>query len=127
MNTKLVLVIFALATMLGLAQAQQGGPPPNAPRPTKEDALKVVQVIGSDNTKMQLYCQIGELNQQIVQADAKHDAGLVESLDKQAADLAGKIGPEYVKLMDGLDQLDEDSSHYIASALMSLDKLCGKQ
>jgi hypothetical protein len=66
-------------------------------------------------------------NQQIVQAQEKHDTGVLESLDREAANLAQKIGPEYVKLMDGLDQANEDSSDDIAAALMSLDKLCGKQ
>jgi hypothetical protein len=37
-----------------------------------------------------------------------------------------KIGPEYVALMDGLSEIDENSSEgkQIAAALDSLDKLC---
>jgi hypothetical protein len=41
-------------------------------------------------------------------------------------DLAQEIGPEYVALMDGLPQIDENSSEgqQITAALDSLDKLC---
>jgi hypothetical protein len=37
-----------------------------------------------------------------------------------------KIGPEYVALMDGLSEIDENSSEgkQITAALDSLDKLC---
>jgi hypothetical protein len=50
----------------------------------------------------------------------------VEELTKQADDLEIKIGPEYVALMEGLSQIDENSSEgkQIEPALASLEKLC---
>ncbi len=44
MKLKLVAAISALA-IPALAHAQQGGPQPTVPKPTKADAQKVVQII----------------------------------------------------------------------------------
>ena len=43
-------------------------------------------------------------------------------------DLAQEIGPEYVAMMDGLSQIDENSSEgkQIDAALDSLEKLCAR-
>ena len=45
---------------------------------------------------------------------------------KQADDLAHKIGPEFVKFMDALDQADDRSSEgkELIAAVETLDKLC---
>ena len=51
---------------------------------------------------------------------------MVEELTKQADDLGEKIGPEYVAMLQGLSQIEENSSDgvQIVAALDSLDKLC---
>ena len=61
-------------------------------------------------------------------ADQKKDEKALAALGKQADDLSQKIGPEYVKLMDGLDQIDPDSAEgkQFAALLAPLDDLCGK-
>jgi hypothetical protein len=126
MKLKLVVAISALAAMPAVAQAQQGGRPPNAPKPTKEEIQKVVQIVIADKTKTQQYCDIGKLNQQMAQADQKNDTKTLEALGKQADDLAQKIGPEFVKFIDALDEIDDNSSdgkEFIA-AVETLDKLC---
>jgi mevalonate kinase len=126
MELKLVLAISALAAMPALAQAQQGGRPPNVPMPTKAEIQKVIQIVSSDKTKTQQYCEIGKINQQMAQADQKNDTKSLETLGKQADDLAEKIGPEFVKLIDALDQMDENSSQgkELMTAVETLDKLC---
>src|SRR5258708_6283267 len=110
MKLKLVVAIFALAAMPAFAQAQQGGRPPNVPKPTKAEVQKVVQIVSGDKTKTQQYCDIGKLNQQMALADQKKDTKALEALGKQADDLAQKIGPEFVKFMDALDEVDDNSS-----------------
>jgi hypothetical protein len=129
MNLKLAVTISALAAMPTLAQSQQGVPPPNAPRPTLAQVQKVVQIISGDKTKTQQYCDIGKLNEQMTQAEQKNDTKALEALSRQADDLAQKIGPEYVALMDGLGLIDENSSEgkQFIAALDSLDKLCSKK
>jgi hypothetical protein len=126
MKLKLVLAISAFAAMPAFAQAKQGETPPTAPKPTMVQVQKVVKIIRGNKTKLQQYCDIAKLDPQIVEAAQKHDSNTLEALIKQADDLAQKIGPEYVTLMDGLPQIDENSSEgkQIAAALDSLDKLC---
>ena len=127
MKRNLVVAIAALFTMPAFAQAQQGGAPSNAPKPTLAQVQKVIQIISGNKTKLQQYCEIAtKLDPQIAEAVQKNDANKLEALVKQADDLAQKIGPEYVALMDGFPQIDENSSEgkQITAALDSLDKLC---
>jgi hypothetical protein len=125
MKFKLVLAISTFAAMSG-AQAQQGGVPPNAPTPTLRQVQQVLEIISGDKTKLQQYCDIVKLDQKIAEADRRNDTNTLEVLIKQADDLAQKIGPEYVTMMEGLAQIEENSSDRVqmAAALASLDKLC---
>ena len=127
MKLKLLLTIPLLVGAT-FAQAQQH-PPQNVPKPTVADAQRVVQIISSNKTKTQQYCDMGKLNEQMMQAEQKRDTATLDRLGKQADELAEKIGPEYVRLMDGLDQVDENSEQgkAIHAALAKLDAACGKQ
>jgi hypothetical protein len=51
-----------------------------------------------------------------------------DELNQQMAELAGKLGPEYIALVAGLQAMDPDSkgSKEIDSTLDALDKLCAK-
>ena len=122
MKLKLVAAISALA-IPALAHAQ-----PNVPKPTKADAQNVVQIITSDKVKTQAYCALKKLENEVKAAAQKNDAAL-EALSKQAESLvANKLGPEYFKLMDGLEQVDPNSNEAkeFMSILSELDKNCNK-
>jgi hypothetical protein len=123
MKLKLVAAISALA-IPALAHAEQSGP---QPKPTKADAQKVVQIITSDKVKTQAYCDLTKLEGQ-VKAIQQNDTKTVEMLIKQAEALIDKLGPEYFKLMDGLEQVDPKSSEAkeFMSILSELDKRCTK-
>jgi hypothetical protein len=127
MRLNLVATISALA-IPALAHAQQSGPQSNAPKPTKADAQKVVQIITSDKVKAQAYCDLNELEGQVKVAEQKNDAKTLEALSKQAEALVEKLGPEYYKLMDGLEEVDPKSSEAkeFISILSELDKRCTK-
>jgi hypothetical protein len=116
MKLKLVAPIFALIATPALALAQQGGPPPSGPKPTKADVQKVVQIITSDKAKTQAYC---DLNKLMAAAEQKNSQA-------QADALVGKLGPEYSKVMGGLMQIDPNSSEgkEFMSMLSGLHKLC---
>jgi hypothetical protein len=58
MKLTLVLVISAFAAMPAFAQPQQGGPPPNATKPTLAQVQKVVQIITGDKVKTQQFCDM---------------------------------------------------------------------
>jgi hypothetical protein len=126
MRLKSVFVLCAAIAVPGLAYAQRGGPPPSAPKPTKAEAQRLVELISGDKTKTQQYCVIGKLNEQMAQAEQIKDKKTLEMLARRADDLAHRIGHEYVRLMDGLDRIDENSSEgrEIMAALDQLDRLC---
>ena len=125
-SLRLVAVIFAVIAIPVLAYGQQGGPPPNVPKPTKADVQKVVQIISSDQTKLRTYCDLKKLYDQMGAAYQKNDSKTADALGKQADALADKLGPEYSKMMDGLEQVDQNSSEGkgYTSILSGLDKLC---
>lgn len=127
MKLKLTIAAAALVAMSVLAQAQQGGPPPNVPKPTKADVQKVVQLILADKAKVQAYCQLSKINDEMAEAQEKKDQKKMEALSQQADGLVQKLGPEYEKLMEGLDQVDENSpeAKTFGDLFAPLDKQCG--
>ena len=128
MKLRLVTAISVLVATAALAHAQQGGSPTGVAKPTKADVQNVVQTITSDKAKAQIYCDLNKTYDQLQQADQKHDSKTVEAIGKQADALVDKLGPEYSKLIDGLDQVDPNSSEgkEFISILSALDKLCTK-
>jgi hypothetical protein len=128
MKLKLVAAISVLAAIPALAHAQQGGPQPNVPKPTKADVQNVAQLITSDKVKTQAYCDLTKLENQVKALQQNTDTKTVEALTEQAEALIDKIGPEYFKLMDGLEKVDPKSSEAkeFMSVLSELDKRCTK-
>ena len=127
MNLKLLVALSLIVATPAYAQMQkQGAPPPKAPAPTKADAAKLVAAIGADKGKLQIYCQLAKLNDQMAQADQKNDTKALQTLGPKADELSQKLGPDYVKLMEGMEQLDENSpvGKDIASTFDPLDKQC---
>src|SRR5271166_574853 len=118
MKLKLVAAISALAAIPALAHAQQGGPQPNIPKPTKADVQNVVQIISSDKAKTQAYCNLSKLYDQIEAAEQKNDSDTTQALTKQADALVANLGPEYPKMIEGLEQVDLTSSE--GKELMSI-------
>lgn len=127
MTLKLTIAAAALVAMSALAQAQQGGPPPKVPKPTKADVQKVVQLIMADKAKVQAYCELSKINDQMAEAQEKKDQKKMEALANQADGLVQKLGPDYEKLMEGLDQVDENSpeAKTFGDLFDPLDKQCG--
>jgi hypothetical protein len=91
-------------------------------------AKEVVQIITSDKVKTQAYCDLTKLEGQVKAVDQTTDPKTVEMLTKQAEGLIDKLGPEYFKLMDGLEQVGPNSSEAkeFMSILSELDKRCTK-
>ena len=117
--------------MPAFGQAPMGGSP--APKPTKADVQRVIQTISGDKAKIETYCDLAKLNQQMAQADEKKDTKTSQALGQKADDLAQKLGPDFIKLMDGLDHVDDNSGEGkdiaasfddIAAALEALDRHC---
>ena len=75
---------------------------------------------------MQTYCDLSKLGQQTAKLDKKTDRKTIESLAQKADHLEQKLGPDYAKLMDELDQLDHSSSEAkeFGAVFGALDKQC---
>jgi hypothetical protein len=122
MNSKLIIAILVIAAMplgfftLGTHQV------------TKADAQEVLKIISGDKAKTQSYCDMTRLDEQIKQAKEKKDSKTVNELSQKLDLLEEKLGPEYVALIDGLEDIDPKSevALEIESILDDLyDNLCG--
>ena len=110
MNLKLVAAASLFAAIPMVASAQQNPPAGNAPKPTMADVQKLVQTISGDKAKLKAYCDMGKLQDQMDQAEQKKDNKTVEALGTKADALAKQIGPDYEKVMGGLDEIDPNSA-----------------
>jgi hypothetical protein len=129
MNLKLVIAVAAIAALPVLAQAQQkAAPAPAGKPPTKADVQKVVGQIKGDKAKLDTYCQIAKLGDQAQAAAEKKDQKKMEDLNKQADALAAKVGPDYVKLMASMEEVDPESKDgkELIALFDSLDASCPK-
>jgi hypothetical protein len=122
MKPGLIVAILVIAGLPVCAEAQQ----PSAAK-AKAGAQKVVKMIIGDKAKSQIYCDIVKLGEQIEETDPK-DTKKADELYQQVDKLATKLGPEYIALMDGLQDMDPDSEDgkEIGSTLDVLNKLCAK-
>jgi hypothetical protein len=114
-----ILLLSAAAPLYG--QGQQ----PDAAK-LKADAQKVVSIIKGDKAKIQAYCQINELAEQIGEADQEKDSKKAEALSRQVFELEIKLGPDYLTLVSGLKDIDPNSpqGQEIDSILRPLDDSC---
>jgi hypothetical protein len=67
MNPKLIAAALMIISLPVCAHAQK----PTAAKVTNADAQKVVKMIGSDKAKIQIYCDIVELGDQIDETNPK--------------------------------------------------------
>ena len=109
MNLKLVIAV-GLFTIIPAAAAQTDGADTKVPKPTIADAQKLVQMISSDKAKLKAYCDIGKLQEQMESAEQKNDTKALDALGAKAESLAQQIGPEYAKVVDGLEEVDPNSA-----------------
>ena len=136
MKLKLIIAATLLAVTPALAQPAppRPGPPPGpppgqqqpqAPKPTEAQLQKVVNDIGANKAKMDSYCKLMKIQQQMGTLDEKKDAKKVEALAKQAVAEQQKL-PGYERMMLGLEQVDENSPEFkdAAAAIRTLDAKC---
>ena len=122
MTLKSIVAVFAVAILPVAAQAQK------APKPTKAEAQHVIKMISDDKAKVKAYCEMAKLGDELDEADKKKDNKKIDELSKKMDALTEQLGPDYTKLMDGLQAMNPDSkeAQEIGDLLDGLDKLCGK-
>lgn len=139
MKLKLAIAATLLAAVPAFAQPAppQGGgarmaPPPaqqqKVPKPTEAQVQKVVNDIGANKPKLDSYCKLMKIQQQMGTLDEKKDGQKLQALGQQADAEAQKLGPDFEKVMDGLEQVDENSAEgkKFGAILASLDTKCPK-
>jgi hypothetical protein len=120
MNRKVIVAILLVAAVPAFAQAQK-------PWVTEDDAQKVVAIISGDKAKIQTYCEIQTIGEQMERAYEKRNLKLVEVLLQKIEALEETLGVEYVALMDGLADIDPEKDKLgaeIMSVFGELDRQC---
>lgn len=123
MKLTLAIAVALLAVTPALAQAPQQQ---LAPKPTEAQVQKIVQQVNADKTKVAAYCNIMKIQQQMGSLDPNKDAKKLDALGNQADAESRKLGPDFEKMMDGLEQVDENSAEgkRYGAILATLDKQC---
>jgi hypothetical protein len=121
MTRKIVCVLAILCPLTAIVQAQE-----SVPRPTRADAAKVVKIISADKAKTGTYCKLGDLGDEIRKAFIAGDNSKLEQLGRQADDLGKTLGPEFIRLNAGLEDMDLQSKEgqEVSAELDKLDTLC---
>ena len=121
MNLMLIVAILAISAVPVYAQEQQ----PNAEK-LKADAQNVFKIISGDKLKIQTYCKIADLSDQVDAAVERQDTKKAQELSQEAEELQRKLGPEFTALADGLQDMNLNSqdAREIGSILGKLDELC---
>jgi flagellar biosynthesis chaperone FliJ len=114
-------------------QPQRMAPPPQqqqqkVAKPTEAQVQQVVAGVSADKAKLDSYCKLMKIQQQMGTLDEKKDAKKLQALGQQADAEAQKLGPDFEKMMDGLEQIDENSAEgkKFGAILASLDTKCPK-
>ena len=122
MHPKLVVAILVITAMPAHAQAQDRNPVVTA-------AQRVVKIISSDPAKVETYCAIGKLGVQIEDANEAKDKKTADVLTEEMRGLEKRLGPEYLSLMSGLQEIDPESDDgvEIEAMLRPLDRSCARE
>jgi hypothetical protein len=95
-------------------------------KPTIEVAQKLVETINSDKDKLKAYCEIAKLHEQLDDAEEKGDAKEFEALAAKLDNLEQQMGPDYIKVTDGLGDVDptSDEGQKFSAVFAPLRKQC---
>jgi hypothetical protein len=116
----LAVAILVTTAMAVYAQAQD---------PNLTAAQRVVEIISRDPAKVETYCAIGKLGVQIEDANEAKDKKTADVLTQKMRGLENQLGPEYLSLMYGLQEIDPESEDgvEIEAMLRPLDRSCARE
>ena len=122
MTPRLIVAISVISAMPVYARAQE-------PSPSVTAARIVADTISSDPAKIETYCAIGKLSDEIEDANEKKDSKTAYELTQKMKDLEERLGPEYVHFMNGLQNIDPESDDgvEIEATLRDLNRSCAKK
>jgi hypothetical protein len=99
-------VILVTASIAAFAQVDE----PDKATPTIEDVQQLVQTISGNKAKLKAYCEVGKLHEQMEKAEEKNDMKELDALGVKLDSLEQQIGPDYIRIMDGLGEVDPNSA-----------------
>ncbi len=105
MSTKFVAALAVCASFaLTPALAEQEAP---APKASKAEVQKLLDDIKADKSKLKQFCDLSSLQDQYEAAAKKLDEKKLDALDKQMEEGAKKMGADFERIMQ---QLDDETS-----------------
>jgi len=104
MNLKLNVAILLIAAVPVCAQDQN----PTTAKVSKGDAEKVATIISGDKVKTQTYCDLQKLAKQIKKANEQKARKRVDELFRKVETMDETLGPEYMALIDGIQEIAEN-------------------
>ena len=128
MKYQLSLACITFFSVAFAAQAQQPNTIGFLPgsRPTLADVQRVVDTITADRSKVQAYCEIVSLDDQIADAEQKRNEKRVAELSRKADERAKKLGREFTTMMASFQQIvpSAEEGEQLARVFDALDRLC---
>jgi hypothetical protein len=115
--------ILAGTTVAAVAEDE---PSNQTPKLTLADVQNLAEVISSDKSKLRAYCQLGKLHDETQQAVEDKNADAIAGLTAKIDVFEQQLGPEYDKVLDGLDKIDFNSEEgqQIADVFKTLQEKC---
>jgi hypothetical protein len=119
-------VAIAIRAISTVAASPQDDPTSQAPKPTLADVQHLTDTISGDKSKLRAYCELGHLHDETQQAVDENDAKAIDALMAKTDALEQQLGPEYDRIITGLDQIDFSSveGQEIADVLRTLHAKC---
>src|ERR1700722_20705802 len=120
----LIGVAILAATTLGAGAG--GEPPEQPPKPTLTDVRHLADEIAGDKSKLESYCSLGKLHDEMQQAIENNDLDAIKALTERTNTLEQTLGPEYDTVIDGLDQVDLNTAEgqQLADVFKTLQAKC---
>ena len=83
-------------------------------------------MITGDNSKLRAYCELGEIHYQMQQALGNQDANAIDALVAKSDALEQQLGPEYDRVVEGLERVDFNSAEgqQIAEVFKAVQEKC---
>jgi hypothetical protein len=121
MNRPVIVGILMISTAPLFAQGAQ----PEAAK-LKADARNVVSIISGDKAKIQTYCDIANVGEQMNQAVQAKDKKKFDELAQKLPELEKNLGPEYLGLVESLGKMNlpPKDGQEIVSMFDKLDDSC---
>jgi hypothetical protein len=126
MTSRLLIAATIFVGTPFIAFAETDGPREQTPKPTIEEARKLVQIISGDPAKLKAYCDLSKLEEQMDNAVRKRDEKVLSSLVAKMDGLQDDLGPEFKKVSDGLEGIEPNSAEgkKFADVFEPLDEKC---